>query len=61
MVTGLFFVIAGLVVVFYPQVLVLVISGFLIMVGAGIMVTSWQFRRLRKRPESNFINWIVRY
>ena len=61
MMTGCVFVLAGLVVLFYPQVLVLMISGVLILCGAGIMITSWQFRRLRKHSQSPFMNWIVRY
>ena len=61
MATGLFFVIAGLLVLFYPQILVLVISGFLIMVGLGIMAASWKFRRMRKQFESPVANWIVRF
>lgn len=61
MMTGLGFVIAGLVVVLFPQVLILMISGLLMMIGFGIMAMSWQFRRLRRHSESPFVNWIVRY
>ena len=61
MVTGLLFVIAGLVVLFYPQILILLISGFFIVFGLGIMITSWQFRRLRRHSESSVMNWIIRY
>lgn len=61
MVTGLAFVLLGLVVLFYPQVLVVIASSLLIVFGLGIMATSWQFRRLRKQSESRFVNWIIRY
>ena len=61
MLTGFSFVIMGLLVLFYPQILVLMFSGFLILFGVGMMIASWQFRRLRKHSESQFINWIVRY
>ena len=61
MATGLFFVLMGMVVLFYPQILVALISGFLMLFGLGMMATSWQFRRLRRQSGSRFINWIVRY
>ena len=61
MITGLCFVLMGLVVLFYPKILVIMLSSVLILFGLGMMATSWQFRKLRKRSESRFINWIIRY
>ena len=61
MVTGLFFVLLGLAILYYPQILVVLISGFLMLFGLGMMAASWQFRRLRRQSTSPFINWIVRY
>ena len=61
MITGLCFVILGFLIYRYPQILVAMISGFLILFGLGMMATSWQFRRLRKQSESRFINWIIRW
>jgi len=61
MITGLSFVILGVLVLIYPQILVAMISGVLVLFGLGMMATSWQFRRLRRHSESRFINWIIRY
>ena len=61
MITGLCVVLAGIVVLFYPQILVIMLSSLLILFGLGMMATSWQFRRLRKHSESRFINWIIRF
>ena len=61
MMTGLCFVIAGILILYYPQLLVMMLSALLILFGLGIMVTSWQFRRLKRHTESQFINWIVKY
>jgi hypothetical protein len=61
MVTGLLFVIIGLVILVYPQVLVVMISAALVLTGLGMMGISWQFRRLRRQSESRFVNWIIRY
>ena len=61
MVTGLTFVLLGLVIYFYPRILVVMISGLCILFGLGMMAASWQFRRLRTSSRSRFINWIIRY
>ena len=61
MMTGLFFVLLGLAILFYPQILVAMIAGFLMLFGLGMMATAWQFRRLRRQSASRFINWIVRF
>ena len=61
MLTGLVFVIIGILVLLYPQILVVMVSGVLILFGLGMMAAAWQFRRLKRHSESRFINWIVRW
>ena len=61
MLTGLFFVILGLVVYVYPRILVIMLSACLMLFGLGMMVASYQFRRMQKRSGSRFINWIIRW
>jgi uncharacterized membrane protein YqjE len=61
MLTGFSFVIFGLLILLYPQILVAMVAGLLILFGLGMMAAAWQFRRLRKRPASPFVNWIIRY
>ena len=61
MATGLIFVLLGFLILLYPQILVAMISGVLVLFGFGIMATSWQFRRLRRQSNSQFINWITRF
>lgn len=71
MLTGLLFMAAGIVVLLYPHLLVVLLAAFLMLVGLGIMATSWpaclplagagrQFRRLRRSSGSRFVNWIIR-
>jgi len=61
MMTGLLFVILGVLILINPQILVAMLSAFLILFGLGMMAASWQFRRIKRRSDSAFINWIVRY
>ena len=59
--TGLAFIALGVIILLYPQVLIAMISGFLIVFGLGMMIASWQFRRFQRRSQSRFVNWIIRY
>ena len=61
MLIGFCVVLLGVLVLLYPQILVAMLSGLLIMVGLGIMAASWQFRRLRKQSASHVMNWIARW
>ena len=61
MITGFAFVLFGLLVLVYPRLLAILFAAFLILFGLGMMAASWQFRRLRTRSQSRFINWIIRY
>ena len=58
---GLGFILLGLLILFYPQLLIAMISGLFITFGLGIMATAWQFRRLRRRSSSRFVNWFIKY
>ena len=61
MITGLFFVLMGMLIFFYPRILEVFIATLLVLFGLGMMAASWQFRRMRKQSDSKFINWIVRF
>ena len=61
MITGLCFVILGILILFYPQILVVMLATLLVLFGLGMMAASWQFRRVRKRSESRLVNWLIRY
>jgi len=61
MVTGLIFILIGLIILFYPQILIIMIASLFILFGFGLMAMSWQFRRLRKQAQSRFVNWLIRW
>ncbi len=61
MMTGLCFIVMGVLVLFYPRLLVVMLASILILIGIGMMAVSWQFRRLRRHSQSRFMNWIIRF
>ena len=48
MAVGLFFIIAGILVAIFPQILVIMISSTLVVAGVGIFAISWRLSRLRR-------------
>ena len=44
MVIGLIFIFAGVLIALFPQILVALVSGLLIMIGCTILFIRWQFR-----------------
>ena len=61
MITGLFFIFFGVLILLYPQLLVALIAGVFVLFGIGMMATAWQFRRLKRPSQSRLVNWIIRY
>lgn len=61
MMIGILFVILGIIVLLYPKTLVVMLAGLLIFIGGAIIATSWEFRRLGKHPDSQVIDWIIRW
>ena len=61
MITGLAFVVFGILILLYPQLLVALIAGLCMLFGLGMMIASWQFRQFKRPSSSRFVNWIVRY
>lgn len=51
----------GILMWWHPELLVYLVSGVFILFGLSMMAASWQFRRMRRRSESRFINWIIRW
>ncbi|NOX36949.1 MAG: hypothetical protein GXO78_05370 [Calditrichaeota bacterium] len=47
-ITGLFFILAGIVIILVPEILVALIASAFIVVGLVILVVAWQIRRLHK-------------
>jgi uncharacterized protein YjeT (DUF2065 family) len=60
MVVGLLLIVFGLLVALFPQILVAMISSLLILMGLGLCVTSFQWRRLR-RASRDSSHWMLRF
>jgi len=61
MVFGIVLILLGILILYYPHILVLSIASLFIMTGLGIVTMSWRFRRLHRRSQSRVVNWIMRF
>ena len=61
MLTGLIFVVLGVLVLLYPHILVFFFASLLILFGLATMAAGYQFRRMKRASSSRFISWIARW
>jgi len=61
MITGTCFIILGVCILLFPQLLVAMVAGTFIAAGVIIIAVSRRLRKLRKRAESGVADWIIRY
>ncbi len=61
MLTGLFLILMGFLILVYPRIIVRIIGMLFIGMGLSVMAVSWQFRRFRRKTQSPLMQWIVRW
>ena len=61
MLTGLIFILFGILVALVPKILVAIVSSVLILIGLVICAMSWNGRRLRRKSHSSIVNWMFRF
>ena len=61
MLTGLLLIGFGVLIAVFPQIVVAMVSGFFMMLGLGLCITSWRLRHLRRQGGSPFMNWLIRF
>ena len=59
--TGLLFIIFGVLIILHPEILAYAFGGFLVLIGLGFVAAAWQFRRLKKAARSNMMSWFLRF
>ncbi len=61
MVFGIALILLGVLILYYPHILIVFIASLCMVIGLGIVAMSWQFRRLRRHSQSRVVNWIMRF
>jgi len=61
MLTGIFFIALGVLIVMYPALLSVIVAAFLILTGLSIFFASIYFRRASKRFANPYMNFFIRF
>ncbi len=61
MVLGLGCILAGVLIALYPQILIVLISGFFILAGVTMLVVRWQFRRAARQFDQPWGRFFMRF
>ena len=64
MLTGLVLILLGVLIYIQPRIAIALLSGFLIVMGIGLMIFSWRLRRLSKvfgQTTNRWTRFIIRF
>ena len=58
---GLLFIISGILIAVYPQLLSIIVAIFLIFVGSMLLYIRYYYRRLSKEFRDPFMDFFIRF
>ncbi len=61
MIVGIVFVIVGILIAAYPQLLSIIVAGFLIMVGVTLASISYHFKKINREINNPFMDFFVKF
>lgn len=61
MIAGIFLIISGLLIAFFPHLLSIIVAAVLILVGAITLMVAYDFRRKGAHGSTEVIRYIIRH
>ena len=61
MITGIVFIIMGILIAAYPQLLSMIVAGFIILIGITLTAMSYQFKKAKKEADNPFVDFFMRF
>ena len=61
MITGIIFIIVGILIVAFPQLLSIIVATLLIMIGATIASVSYHFKKINKEFGNPFMDFFIKF
>ncbi|MBL7157433.1 MAG: DUF3096 domain-containing protein [Candidatus Omnitrophica bacterium] len=61
MIAGIIFIVAGILIAAYPQLLSIIVAAFLIMMGITLATMSYHFKKVKKDFDNPFMDFFTRY
>ena len=61
MITGIIFIVTGILIAAYPQLLSMIVAAFTILVGITLISVSYHFKKIEKEFDNPFFNFFIRH
>jgi len=61
MVVGIIFMIVGILIAAYPQLLSIIVAAFLIMIGITLASISYHFKKMNREMDNPFMDFFIRF
>ncbi len=61
MAIGIFFVIVGILIAAYPQLLSMIVAAFIILIGITLLSISYHLKKANKETNNPFVDFFIRY
>ena len=61
MAIGIIFVIVGILIAAYPQLLSMIVAAFIILIGITLLSISYHLKKANKETNNPFVDFFIRY
>jgi len=61
MAVGIIFVIVGVLIAAFPQLLSIIVAAFLIMVGVTLASISYHFKKVKREADNPFVDFFIKF
>jgi len=61
MLAGTLLVIAGILIALFPPLLSIIVATFLILLGVAVLVSAYDYKRMRQRSSNTVVDLIFRF
>lgn len=61
MIVGVIFIVVGILIAAYPQLLSIIVAAFLIMIGITLASMSYHFKKMNREVDNPFMDFFIRF
>ena len=61
MIVGIIFVVVGIMIAAYPQLLSIIVAAFLIMIGLALASMSYHFKKSKRETDNPFVDFFMKF
>jgi len=58
---GIIFILAGILIAIYPQLLSIIVASGLIIIGIGLLSISYRYKKMSKHFENPWMDFFIRF